>query len=799
MADRLLDGVRVVDLTGEPGAMAGRILADLGAGVLRVLPLGDDGAQPVRTLGGNDPWRAMAWSTGTAFAYGEESLADELAAADVVLDTPGWPGTHQLDPAIAPAAVWVSITPFGRTGPRSGWRASDLGVMAASGNLWCTGDPDRPPVRCAEPIAYAHTGPEAAFAALTGLASGRVPDVDLSMQEVVLVASMGGPGRFPREHDRGRRRGANIGRTREIWPCADGWVSFGIRGGKARVGTWARVAELAAADGLDVTALRDRDWASFNHARADDAELDAIAAVVGAWFSRHTMAELYGWACEHNLTLAPINSPREILASEQLAARDFFGPVGDVDQFPRSFVRVRAHDHDLWPVAPPPAPPPGETHVELTAGPTSSKSPTSPKSARETRKSRASGADLEESERAGVAAWAGTTILEFGAGAAGPIATRYFAEHGATVVRIESHSRPDFLRVYALGPHNPHGLDGAPMFDALNPGKLSVSLDLKHPEGLELARRLVDRADAVAENFAPRAMAGLGLDYDTLAARKPDLVMVSACLNGQTGPHRDYPGFGGQGAALAGFNQLTGWPDREPIGPYGTITDSLAPRFVAVALAAALLYRRRTGRGCHLDLSQVEAGIWSLSPWLLRYVGSDRATERRGNRHEWAAPHGVFPCAGDDRWVAIAVWTNEEWARLAAIIGVDDPALASASARVANVEAVEAAVERWTATRDALTVAEELQSAGLEAVPVQDFGDCFADPQLAHREHFEPREHPNLGPGSYERNGFRMQGVPSAYGRSSPLLGEHTRDVLASLLGLDEAELDRLDAAGVLH
>ena len=184
-------------------------------------------------------------------------------------------------------------------------------------------------------------------------------------------------------------------------------------------------------------------------------------------------------------------------------------------------------------------------------------------------------------------AWAGLRLLEFGSGAAGPIATRYFAEHGATVLRVESKSRPDFLRVYALGPNNPHGLEGAPMYDGLNVGKRNITLNLKHPDAVALVRRLiVEWADAVAENFAPRAMRGFGLDYDSLAASKPDMVMVSACLNGQTGPHRDYPGFGGQGSALAGYNALTGWPDREPVGPSGTITDSLAPRFVATALAA---------------------------------------------------------------------------------------------------------------------------------------------------------------------------------------------------------------------
>jgi crotonobetainyl-CoA:carnitine CoA-transferase CaiB-like acyl-CoA transferase len=274
--------------------------------------------------------------------------------------------------------------------------------------------------------------------------------------------------------------------------------------------------------------------------------------------------------------------------------------------------------------------------------------------------------------------------------------------------------------------------------------------------------------------------------------------MVSACLNGQTGPHRDYPGFGGQGAALAGFNHLTGWPDREPIGPYGTITDSLAPRFVATALAAGLWYRRRTGRGCHLDLSQVEAGTWSLSPWLLAYETDETIGGRDGNRHPDAVPHGVFPCEGDDRWVAIAIWTDDEWARLTRLAGIDRPDLATGEARRHAVEEVEKLVGHWTIERDRWELAEQLQAAGLEAVPVLDFGDCFEDPQLAHRHHFQALEHARLGEGRYERNGFRLSDAPSGYPRPSPLLGEHNERVLADLLGLTPDEIDRYRANGAL-
>src|SRR3954447_20301789 len=208
--------------------------------------------------------------------------------------------------------------------------------MAASGNLYCTGDPDRAPVRCREPAGYAHSAAEAAFAALTGLASGRPQHVDVSAQEVVAVANMSTPARFPVTGFRGARRGANIGKTREIWPTQDGLVSFGRRGGKARVPSLETLTRL-----VDTPTLRAMDWAEFSPNSTDDDTLRAIETDVATFFARHTMRELYAIACETNLMLAPINSPAEILASEQLEARDFFAELPDAGRLPASFVTVR--------------------------------------------------------------------------------------------------------------------------------------------------------------------------------------------------------------------------------------------------------------------------------------------------------------------------------------------------------------------------------------------------------------------------------------------------------------------------
>jgi len=400
----------------------------------------------------------------------------------------------------------------------------------------------------------------------------------------------------------------------------------------------------------------------------------------------------------------------------------------------------------------------------------------------------------------------GTTILEMGAGAAGPVATRYFADCGATVIRIESKARPDFLRTLKLTPNTPGGLDAAEHFAVLNVNKLSVALNLSMPEGVAVAKRLALWADAVAENFAPGAMRKWGLDYATLVRERPDLVMISTCLNGQTGPHRFYPGFGGQGSALSGFNHLTGWPDREPLGPYGTITDSLSPRFAALLLASALLHRRRTGEGQHLDLAQVEGGIVCLSEAMLTYTANGDVVGRIGNRSRHEAPHGVFRCRdatdGRERWIAIAVHDDVDWQRLVAAMGspawATDRSLATASGRLARVGEVECHVDGWTREHEAPALAERLQASGIDAAPVLDLGDLHDDRQLAHRRHFRWVEHPVLGRHPAEMNAIVFSETPGDIRRPAPKLGEHTSHVLRELLGMGADEYAALDAKGVL-
>ena len=399
-------------------------------------------------------------------------------------------------------------------------------------------------------------------------------------------------------------------------------------------------------------------------------------------------------------------------------------------------------------------------------------------------------------------ALSGLKVVELGGGAAGPIAIRHLADHGATVIRIESASRPDFLRVLGLSKTN-KSLDRAPMFMMLNCNKMSVALNLSDPRGVDLARRLiVEWADVLAENYAPKAMKKWGLDYESLVKLKPDLVMVSTCLMGQTGPNKDYPGFGGQGSAISGFNFLTGWPDREATGQHGTITDSLAPRFVAAAVLAALLRKQKTGEGTYIDVAQVETAAYSLSGWMLEYFANGEVVQRDGNRSRVAAPHGAFPCRGEDRWCTIACHDDADWQRLTRAMGSPawalDPRFATLDGRKACEDELESRISSWTRDRSAEEIMSAVQSADVEAGVVETSRDLNADPQLTARGHFVPVQHEVLGAHTCERLGYALSATPGTIERQGPRLGEDSEHVYRDILGLSEDVLTTLRGDGVL-
>ena len=397
----------------------------------------------------------------------------------------------------------------------------------------------------------------------------------------------------------------------------------------------------------------------------------------------------------------------------------------------------------------------------------------------------------------------GVNVVEFAAYAAGPGITKYLADHGATAVHVESGTRPDGFRVnYPPFKDNVTGLNRSGCFSIFNNNKLGAMLNLKTEAGLELARRLVAWSDVVIENFTPGTMKRLGLDYESLKTIRPDVIMLSTCNHGQTGPHAKHPGFGTQLSSLAGFTNLTGYPGGPPMILYGPYIDFVAVALGLVAVAAALDHRRRTGRGQYIDLSQYESGLQFIAPTLLDARINRRVATRSGNRAAAAAPHGAYPCRGEDRWCALSVWSDEEWERLVAVMG--HPAWATVErfrtlrGRKQHEAELDRLIGQWTREHDADLLMERLRAQGLRGGVVRTMPELFTDPQLSHRGIWWPMEHREMGSHHYKAPPFILRKSPAKPTRPAPCLGEHNREVFVGLLGMTEGEFSALSASGVI-
>ncbi|HEV2170177.1 MAG TPA: CoA transferase [Candidatus Binatus sp.] len=385
---------------------------------------------------------------------------------------------------------------------------------------------------------------------------------------------------------------------------------------------------------------------------------------------------------------------------------------------------------------------------------------------------------------------------------AGPASTRILADYGATVVRIESPNRIDTARTLAPHMSDQLGPDSSGLFANCNAGKLGISLDLGNPATREVVHDLVRWADVVTDSFSPKAMRAWGFDYESLRKVNPGLIMLSSCLMGQTGPLAKIAGFGNMAAAIVGFHNLTGWPDRPPAGVYGAYTDYVSPRFSAMAILAALDHRRRTGQGQYIDQSQAECSIHFLGPAILDYTVNGRIDGRVGNTDPMLAPHGVYPAAGDDNWVAIACRNDDDWQNLSAAIENEalarDSRYASAAGRREHSEAIDLAVAEWTRSFERTSIESRLQSRGVPAHSVQNSSDAYLDRQLAHRGHFVALDHPTLGKFTVEGPRAKLSRTPAAARRAAPSLGQDNQYVLETILGYDEARNSELVASGAL-
>jgi crotonobetainyl-CoA:carnitine CoA-transferase CaiB-like acyl-CoA transferase len=796
---------RVLDLTNESGVLCGQILADLGADVIQVEPRAGSSARGV------GPWRqgkrgaesSLFWAAYTRNKRGlaldlreaadREVLLRLVAGADFLIESerPGRMAELGLDydalSRLQPGLVYVSITPFGQTGPKAQWLGCDLTQVAASGFAYLSGDSDDAPTRVRVPQAHAHAGADAAIGALIAHAervrTGRGQHVDVSAQQSLTLANMyrtldAAVGMAPAQRIAGGLQAGGVllpnrHRTR------DGWVKLGPAVVPSTGHFMKRLLAWVAEEGHCDPALAEEDWGSFGlrvgSGRLPADAYDPVKRDLDAFFANKTSDELMRAALERKLLLAPVLGLDEIIESEQLRGRDYPVAVGRAeggpsDRHPGPFAKFAAAP--IRYLRPPPQL--DEHGAELRAEP--SRRPVATRS-----------------DEPGDLPLAGVKILDLFWVIAGPAATRVLADYGATVVRVESTKFLDTLRVSPPWQFTQPHPEGAAGFQSANANKLGITLDLASDEGRDIVLALARWADVVTESFAPGVVAARGLGWEQLRAQKPDLIMLSSCIMGQSGPWAGFAGFGGLAASLSGFQQLASWPGRPPAGPFGAYTDAIAARYNALAILAALEHRRRTGEGQYIDLSQIEAALHFLAPAFLDWTVNGCVQGAAGNDDGDCFPHGMFPAAGDDRWVAVVARDDAEWQALCDAIGRPD-----LRARRQERREVDAAIAAWSREREAAEVEATLQAAGVPAHAALDMPGLFADPQLQHRGHFIEIAHDLYPTTTIESSRLRLSRARARDPERALSLGRDNRSVLEQILGYSPERVADLVDRGVL-
>jgi len=665
-------------------------------------------------------------------------IGGSVEGASFVIDDLGRDGARA-QASIPETAIHVSVTPFGSDGPRAGWRGGELVASAMGGALKLTGEPGEKPVKEAGDACTFHADMVAASGALAAHFArgthGEGQHVDVSIQQVAMSRNVNGVLVWQFDRRKLDRAGGCLAygkaKVRVLWRLADGWCFHALMTG--RMGAPANQALSAWMDeaGID-NPMRDVDWLAYDRS-ALPAETRAVwEAAMAEFFAGRTKAEIATEGRRRGINACVVNEPSDVLEDTHLAARGLFDtPSG----LPERFAVLSEG-------APGPAP---AIHAGERPGPLS-----------------------------------GVKVLDFAWALVGSITTKTLGDLGAEIVKIETRSRPDLARLdVQVSASSNKSLDDKPWFAHLNTSKRSLSLNLKDPSSRDVLNPLIEWADVVVENFSPGTMAKLGLGYEDLARRNPGIVMISGSVYGQTGPLAQEWGVDGTGGALSGRTYLTGYPDREPVipgaVPYG---DVIVPFVMAGCASAALQHRRETGRGCHVDASMYEICVQQMRDFIAAAKAGERP-QRLGNSDPAVLFQDVFPAAGNDRWVAISLFSEAEREKLLSITGPD--------------------IAAWTSTREGRAIAELLQAEGIAAGALQDCEDLLeGDPQMAGREALIVLNHAVLGP-------FGHVNTPLRFSRDrfqpfrAPSMGEHSHEIARTICGLDEDTVQRLQEQGAFH
>ena len=780
-------------MTVERGELCGRVLSDLGADVVRVEP---PGGSPSRRMAPIDGDHSLFWTfrnCGKRSAVVDLTSAGDLerlhrliAASDVVIDS-AEPDTHA-DPGLDaeallerhPQLIVASITAYGRTGPWAGRDVPNAVIDATGGMAFKAGTHEGGPILPPGNIADDTASFTTAFGVLCALwqredtGAGQV--IDASVNECVAQITDWSLSNWSRTADAGEpssERRAGPGVVYTIIPCADGFVRLIVLSPRQwhAIRSWMGEPDY----------LQDPELDGFiGRLMIADAVLNPLYAEL---FAPMTMAEVSEQAQARGIVCTPFLKPDDVLLNPHFESRGTFDHVtiedGRVMKLPSGWFEV-----DGERCGPTGRPPHVGEHTDEVFASIPGARP-APESAPEQAPQKAP--PLK-----------GLRVMDFGHGGVGVECGRMFGEYGADVVKIESRSYIDFIRAVL-------GAEMSPSFASSNRSKRSLGVNAKTERGLELLRSMARDADLIIENNSTGTMDGLGLGYEVMTAQNPDVVMVSSQLMGSRGLWADWFGYGPNTQVTGGLAHLWNYEDHpEPAGNQSIYPDHLAGRVCAVAALASLLGRQRLGTGgAHLEVCQVEQAVSTIGDLFAKESLVPGSVQPRGNHSDHGSPWGLYPCEGDDDWVAICVRNDTEWEALAALMGspawATRPDLADEQGRRADETAVDNRIAEWTRTMPNTEVAETCLAAGVPAGVMHTASSQSTDPHLEARGYLHAMFQPPIGNMIFEGAAFHASAMDGPDIFAAPGLGEHTREVASQWLGLDDTEIESLIAAGVLE
>lgn len=783
MALEWLKNLRVLDLTTELGTLGVRVLAAYGAQVTRIeAPAGDPLRRRPPLAGGPDGsehsiyWLHMMHGRTVktidfATAEGRAEFEQLAAECDVVFESQplGWFADMGIDEAALRAAnprlTWVSVSPFGRTGPRANWQATDLIGMAAGGLMTLCGDRDLPPLRMSVEQGYAQAGLQALAGLMIALREVRRGNpgqlIDVSMQAA--ITNTLGNARLYYELEQMLTVRAGGGRafgsqgSRLVYPCADGYISFS-RTPDALQALYDWMVAEGVEPGFDVSVVAMLPQASRGVGNPEVTA--AFESAVSRLFLALPKLYIYEEGQRRGIMTCPVSNPADLLQNRQLTDRGYwqtehFAELGREAVVPGLPVMIES------------------VPAGTAAIPRRVQAP-------------ASGLPLY-----------GLRVADFSWVGVAPCATQQLALFGAEVIRVESARKLDVFR--GSGPKRGADPNASAYWANCNRDKKDITLDLRHPRGREVALRLIAESDIVVDSFTPGFMETVGLSLEEMRKANPNIIKMTASMEGSTGPHARFKGFGLVLQSTVGFTHFTAWPGRTPVGTGVAYTDWFATHLASFAIMAAIEAYERDGEAASIDLSQLEACIWGLDAEVLRYTLAGEQRPAIGNRHEAMAPHGVFPCSGEDEWVAIACRDDADWVNLSQILGNRVPGDLTVAGRKTNEDEIEAALGAWTSGQSADDVAVQLQSAGIPAYAVLSMAAVENDIQLRAREQFWPLVHPELGMVDWDSPAYRLSNLDLRHRLPAPCLGADNDYVYRTVLGYDDETLASLIADGVLE